>query len=112
MYALLLRLGTGRACALFGALAWTYNLHQIVWLEFPQHLATQLWLPLLLLANLRVLDTGFRREPVIALLIVNVLFYTSGYTQIVLYGYLFVVAFNYVYLLFDPGRGGGAKLRA
>ncbi|MDH3637204.1 MAG: YfhO family protein [Gammaproteobacteria bacterium] len=98
MYLFLVELGLSRASSTFGGLVWAYNLHQIVWLQFPQHLATQLWIPMLLLANLWILQRGFRREYVLALILVNVLFFTSGYTQIVLYTYIAVGLFNTLYL--------------
>ncbi len=99
MYLFLMEWGIGKAASVFGGVVWAYNLHQIVWLQFPQHLATQLWIPLLLLANLWVLRYGFRRDYVAALILVNVLFFTSGYTQIVLYTYIAVGLFNTLYLL-------------
>ena len=105
MYLFLIELGLGRAVSTFGGLVWAYNLHQIVWLQFPQHLATQLWIPMLFLANLWILQRGLCREYVLALILVNVLFFTSGYTQIVLYTYITVGLFNTLYLSFlakDP----------
>ncbi len=112
MYLLLLELGLPATCAIFGGVLWTYNLHQIAWLEFPQHLATQLWMPLLFLSNVLTLRSGFRREHVIALMVLNVLFFTSGYTQIVLYSFVFAGLFNSLFIFFVepiPGVWGNLK---
>lgn len=111
MYLLLVELGLSRTTSIFGGIVWTYNLHQIVWMQFPQHLATQLWIPLLFLANVLVLKSRFRREYVVALLVVNVLFFTSGYTQIVLYTYIAVGIFNTLYLVLLGPSLIGTKLK-
>lgn len=111
MYALLVGLGVSRTAALVGGVVWTYNLHQIVWLEFPQHLATQLWMPILLLLNHLVLKHGFRRDHVLFLFVVNLFFFTSGYTQIVLYTYIAIGLFNTVYVLCDGERTVSSRLR-
>jgi len=94
MYAFLLRIGINQACAIFGGIAWTYGLPQIVWLQFPQHLATQLWMPLLLLLNIEIIRNRKNFSAIVGLIVVNILFYTSGYTQIVLYTYLVIGVFN------------------
>ena len=47
MYACLVLLGIRPAIAFLAGIAWAYNTHQLVWLLFPQHLATQLWIPLI-----------------------------------------------------------------
>jgi hypothetical protein len=113
MYLLLMELGLGIAGSILGGVLWTYNLHQIVWLQFPQHLATQLWIPLLFLLNLLALRTRFRREYVVGAIVVNVLFYTSGYTQIVLYTYIFMGLFNTFWVFFvDQDRSGKERLKA
>ncbi len=111
MYLLLVGLGLERLVAVVGGIVWTYNLHQIVWLEFPQHLATQLWIPLLFLLNYLVLKQEFRREHVVGLFLVNLFFYTSGYTQIVLYTYIAIGLFNTVYVLFDAHRRFAARAK-
>jgi len=105
MYLLILELGLSRAAGVFAGVLWAYNLHQVVWLEFPQHLATQLWIPLVFLFNTRVLSRGWDTLAVIGLLLVNVFFFTSGYMQIVLYTYVAVGVFNTVYVLVHAGTG-------
>ncbi len=94
MYAFLIRIGLHPSCALFGAIAWTYGLPQIVWLQFPQHLATQLWMPLLLLLNIEIIQNQKNTGAIVGLIGINILFYTSGYTQIILYTFLTVGIFN------------------
>ena len=99
MYLLMVSLSCGWFPSVFAGVLWTYNLHEVVWLEFPQHLATQLWIPLVFLCNLQVLNKRFAADSILLMLLVNVLFATSGYTQIILYTYLFVGLFNTIYLL-------------
>ena len=99
MYVFLIQLGVGITAAVLGSIAWTYNMHQIAWLMFPHHLATQLWLPLLLSLNLLLLKN--RAEPTVALGLVFgvVFFFSSGYTQIVLYTFIYIGLFNVFYML-------------
>lgn len=99
MYVFLFQLGLGSAAACLGAVAWAYNMHQIAWLMFPQHLATQLWLPLLLTLNLLVLRNRQDILSTLGLVLAVVFFYTSGYTQIVLYSFIFLGVFNTLYVL-------------
>jgi len=105
MYLLILELGVGRLAGVFAGILWTYSLHQVVWLEFPQHLATQLWIPLVFLFNIRLLRDGLDTLSTVSLLVVNVLFFTSGYMQIVLYTYIAVGLFNTWYVLSHVGTG-------
>jgi len=105
MYLLVLELGLSRVAGIFAGIIWTYSLHQVVWLEFPQHLATQLWIPLVFLFNVRLLRDGFSAPSAVGLLVVNVLFFTSGYMQIVLYTYVTVGLFNTVYVVAHADRG-------
>lgn len=109
MYLLMLELGVSRMAGIFAGILWTYSLHQIVWLEFPQHLAAQLWIPLVFLFNIRILENGLEALSVVALLVVNVLFFTSGYMQIVLYTYVSIGFFNTVYAVLHSGRTGAAE---
>lgn len=104
MYLLVVELGLSRIAGIFAGVLWTYSLHQVVWLEFPQHLATQLWIPLVFLFNIRILRDGPGAASVVALLVVNVLFFTSGYMQIVLYTYVTIGLFNTLYVLAHTGR--------
>ncbi len=104
MYLFLARVGLDTIPACLGGVLWAFNLHQIVWLQFPQHLATQLWIPLLFYLDYAILRHGLSRERVLGLIVVNVFFYTSGYTQIVLYTYVAVGLFNTLYLLVDTNR--------
>ena len=99
MYLFLFQLGLGSAAASLGAIAWAYNMHQIAWLMFPQHLATQLWLPLLMCLNLIVLKSRLNLLAMLGLLLTVVFFYTSGYTQIVLYSFIYMGLFNTLYVL-------------
>ena len=99
MYLLLVQVGLGTAAASLGAIAWTYNLHQVAWLMFPQHLATQLWLPLLLSINLLFLQRPKNLAVILGLILSVVFFFTSGYTQIVLYTFIFIGLFNTLYVL-------------
>jgi len=109
MYLLVVELGLSRMAGIFAGIIWTYSLHQVVWLEFPQHLATQLWIPLLFLFNIRILREGFTAASAVALLMVNILFFTSGYMQIVLYTYVTVGLFNTVYVLAHADQGNLAR---
>lgn len=99
MYLFLFQLGLGSAVASLGAVAWAYNMHQIAWLLFPQHLATQLWLPLLLCLNLLVLKQRQNLIAAMGLVLTVVFFYTSSYTQIVLYSFIFLGVFNTLFVL-------------
>lgn len=105
MYLLVVELGLGRMAGIFAGIVWTYSLHQVVWLEFPQHLATQLWIPLVYLFNLRLIRDGPGVAAVLGLLFVTVLFFTSGYMQIVLYTFISIGLFNTLYVLVHAGRG-------
>ena len=98
MYACLVLLGIRPAIAFLAGIAWAYNTHQLVWLLFPQHLATQLWIPLIFLLNIRILREGPTLSLLLGLGISVVLFYSSGYTQIVLYTFAFIGLFNVAYL--------------
>lgn len=109
MYLLMQELGLGRLAGIFAGVLWTYSLHQVVWLEFPQHLATQLWIPLVFLFNIRILRDGMDATAFIGLLTVNVLFFTSGYMQIVLYTYVTIGLFNTTYMLVYLGGGDTAR---
>lgn len=109
MYLLLVELGLSRLAGVFAGVLWTYSLHQVVWLEFPQHLATQLWIPLIFLFNIRVLRESLTAASAVALMLVNILFFTSGYLQIVLYTYVTVGLFNTLYVLTHLGNGNAAR---
>jgi len=112
MYALIVGIGFSPVAGVFAGIAWALNLHQIAWLEFPQHLATQLWIPLLFLLNLKIAQGNYRPEYILGLLVTSILFVTSGYTQVALYTYLTVGVFNTFYLLVSGVPGYGARLRA
>lgn len=99
MYLLVIELGLERMAGIFAGIMWSYSLHQVVWLEFPQHLGTQLWIPLVFLFNIRILRGGFTAPSAVALLMVNILFFTSGYMQIVLYTYVAIGLFNTIFVL-------------
>ena len=113
MYLLMLSLGINRAGAILAGVLWTYNLHQIVWLEFPQHLATQLWMPLLLMLNIQLIKCkdALPINLILGLILANLLFYTSGYTQIVLYFYFFTGLFNTLYIAFDQSISFKQRLK-
>ncbi len=112
MYFLLIYLGVSRFGAILAGVLWTYNLHQIVWLEFPQHLATQLWMPLLLLFNIQLIKSrdNFPINLVIGFILANIFFKTSGYTQIVLYFYFFIGLFNTLYIGLDQSVPASKRL--
>ena len=112
MYFLLTYLGVNRFGAILAGVLWTYNLHQIVWLEFPQHLATQLWMPLLLLLNIQLIKSRDYFPPtlIIGFILANLLFKTSGYTQIVLYFYFFIGLFNTLYIGLDQSISARKRL--
>jgi hypothetical protein len=103
MYAFLVGVGTSPLAAMFGGVLWAFNMHQIAWLEFPQHLATQLWIPLIFYLDYKILTNGFTKARIAGLLLTNLLFYNSGYTQIVLYTYMCIGIFNTAYLLSANG---------
>ena len=113
MYLLLVSLGINRAGAILAGVLWTYNLHQIVWLEFPQHLAAQLWMPLLLLLNIQLIKCkdALPINLILGLILANLLFNTSGYTQIVLYFYFFIGLFNTLYIGFDQSSSLKQRLK-
>lgn len=109
MYLLMIELGLSRMAGIFAGILWTYSLHQVVWLEFPQHLGTQLWIPLVFQFNIRILRDGLTAASAVALLVVNILFFTSGYMQIVLYTYVTLGLFNTVYVLVHTERERAAR---
>lgn len=94
MYLFLVSLSLTTGAALFGGVVWAFNLHQIAWLEFPQHLATQLWIPFVFMASWLFIRRGFSSYRAALLVLANLLFFTGGYTQIVLYTYLALGLFN------------------
>ncbi len=98
-YLLLTQLGLRPAASVLGGIAWAFNMHQIAWLMFPQHLATELWLTLLLGLNLLVLQQRRNVAAALGLVLCIVLFFSSGYTQIVLYTFVFIGVFNTLYVL-------------
>ncbi len=110
MYALMVHLGCQPIVAALAGIAWTYNTHQLVWLLFPQHLATQLWIPLIFLFNLKLIRDGPDWPSSLALILSVIFFYSSGYTQIALYSFIFFGFFNTVYLWLAKERVG-AKWR-
>ena len=112
MYLFLFQLGLGAAAASLGAIAWAYNMHQIAWLMFPQHLATQLWLPLLLCLNIFVLKNRSSLLASLGLVLTVVFFYTSGYTQIVLYSFIFIGVFNTLYVTLVQRGSLSEKLKS
>ena len=112
MYLFLYQLGLGSAAASLGAVAWAYNMHQIAWLMFPQHLATQLWLPLLLCMNLLALTHRQSLLSALGLVLAVVFFYTSGYTQIVLYSFIFLGVFNTLYVLLVQHGSSSEKVKS
>lgn len=99
IYVLMVYLGFRPIIAAIAGIAWTYNTHQMVWLLFPQHLATQLWIPLIFFLNLRFIRDGPDWPTALGLVISVVFFYSSGYTQIVLYTFIFIGIFNAIFLL-------------
>lgn len=101
LYAFLIVLGLSPWAAILGGVIWVFNFHQMVWLEFPQHLATQLWIPAILCFNYGILRWGLSWERVLGLVVTNALFFTSGYTMIVLYTYIALGLFNTAYLVAD-----------
>ncbi|SVD67412.1 uncharacterized protein METZ01_LOCUS420266, partial [marine metagenome] len=84
MYALMVHLGCQPIVAVLAGIAWAYNTHQLVWLLFPQHLATQLWIPLIFLFNFKLIRDGPDWPSSLALILSVIFFYSSGYTQIAL----------------------------
>jgi len=111
MYAFLITLGIGRQPAILGGILWTFSLHQMVWLEFPQHLATQLWIPALFCFNYIVLRRGPNWESVLGILVVNALFFTSDYVQITLYTYVAIGLFNTIYMAVDTQHPPAQRAR-
>lgn len=101
MYAFLVVLGLSRWAAMLGGVLWAFNFHQIAWLEFPQHLATQLWIPALFCFNYALLRWGISWERLLGLFITNALFFTSGYSIAVLNTYVAIGLFNTIYLVAD-----------
>jgi len=99
MYVLLIQLGISPSASTLAALAWAYNTHQIAWLMYPHHLATELWLPLLMGLNLMLLKDRTNLIVSIGLVLAVVFFFTSGYTQIVLYTFIFIGLFNTLYVV-------------
>ena len=98
-YLLLTQLGLRPSVSILGGIAWAFNMHQIAWLMFPQHLATELWLTLLLGLNLLVLQQRKNIAAALGLVLCIVLFFSSGYTQIVLYTFVLIGVFNTLYVL-------------
>ncbi len=110
MYLFLIQLGVTPAAAILGSIAWTYNMHQVAWLMYPHHLATQLWLPLLLGLNLCLLKDRSNPAAMLGLVLCVLFFFSSGYTQIVLYSFIFIGLFNTLYVLLV--QRGAAMQRA
>ena len=98
MYTLMIWLGCHPIIAVLAGIAWTYNTHQLAWLLFPQHLAAQIWIPLIFLLNFKLIRDGPDWPSSLGLILSVVLFYSSGYTQIALYTFIFLGLFNTVYL--------------
>jgi len=111
MYGFLMALGVKTHAAVIGGVLWAFNLHQIAWLEFPQHLATQLWIPAVFAFNLLILYRGLTWQSLVGVLITNALFFTSGYVQIVLFTYVAIGIFNTVYLAFDSRLAPAQRIR-
>lgn len=99
IYILMIYLKCSPIIASFVAIAWTYSSHQMVWLLFPQHLATQLWIPLIFYLNLRILNDKLCWSTIMGLVISIIFFYSSGYTQIVLYSFILIGMFNTVFCI-------------
>lgn len=103
MYLLLLVLRLPIGAALFGGVIWTFNLNHAAWLEFPQHLAGELWMPLVFAFYV----TALRRRPapatLLGLFLSMQLLATSGYNQISVYTLLLLGIFGLFHVLLpDP----------
>lgn len=111
MYAFVAALGAGQYPAILGGVLWAFSFHHMGWLLMPQHLATQLWIPVLFCFNYMILRRGVTAESVMGILVSNALFFTSGYAQIVLYTYVAIGIFNTVYLAADSELAIRDRLR-
>ena len=69
MYFCAIQFGAGRLAAIFAGIVWTYNLHQVAWLEYPQHPGTQLWIPLLFGLNMALLKNGLHIPAIVSLIV-------------------------------------------
>jgi hypothetical protein len=101
MYLCALAFGANRMVAGFTGIAWAFNLHQLVWLQFPQHLSTKMWIPALFGLGFLLLKGARDRLSLLLFVTVNLIFATSGYHQIVLYTYLAFGLFFSLYIAFD-----------
>lgn len=101
MYLCALAFGANRMVAGFTGIAWAFNLHQLVWLQFPQHLSTKMWIPALFGLGFLLLKGARDRLSLLLFVTVNLIFATSGYHQIVLYTYLAFGLFFSLYLAFE-----------
>ena len=101
MYLCALAFGANRMVAGFTGIAWAFNLHQLVWLQFPQHLSTKMWIPAVFGMGMLLIQGARDRLGMLLFVAVNLIFATSGYNQIILYTYLAFGLFFSLYLLFE-----------
>jgi hypothetical protein len=101
MYLCALAFRANRMVAGFTGVAWAFNLHQLVWLQFPQHLSTKMWIPAVFGLGFLLLKGARDRLSLLLFVTVNLIFATSGYHQIVLYTYLAFGLFFSLYLAFE-----------
>lgn len=111
MYGFIVGLGAGQYPAILGGVLWAFSFHHMGWLLMPQHLGTQLWIPVLFYFNCMILRRGLTSENAMGILVSNALFFTSGYVQITLYTYVAIGIFNTVYLAAESGTAIRDRVR-
>lgn len=111
MYVLLLVLRLPVGAAVFGGVVWSYGLNRIAWLEFPQHLSGELWIPLVLAFYLLMLRERLSLGAGVGLFVSMLLLATSGYNQITAYLLLTLGVFGLFHTMFAGDVPWGERLK-
>ena len=86
--------------SLFAGIVWMLCTHQIVWMQFPQHPLTQMWIPLLFYFYIKVIrETNLKDS--LFLIIILFLHLNSGYSQVTIYTLLYLAIFVFSFLIID-----------
>jgi hypothetical protein len=92
MYLLMRHLKSSFGGALLAAMVFTFGGNTVVWLEFNQHLAAQLWMPLVLLFFDRMLTRHCWTDALLATVFLTLMLY-NWYLQLTLYMLLVLILF-------------------
>ncbi len=102
MYKLLRYYDLNNQVAILGSVAWGFSTHHSVWLNFPQHLATGMWIPLIFLLLSKILfEEVVRLKNYFYYFAILFLAINSGYPQVIIYILISLCVFTIGYIIYD-----------